>query len=70
MGGKGAASAQKVEKMYPPEKTHHRESFVIMHVQVQLDRKTKNEKESKGWRKSHGVSTKILAHFSRCTNYD
>ena len=70
MGGKGAASAQKVEKMYPPEKTHHRGSFVIMHVQVQLDRKTKNEKESKGWRTSYGVSTKILAHFSRCTNYD
>ena len=41
-----------------------------MHVQVQLDRKTKNEKESKGWRTSHGVSTKILAPFSRCTNYD
>ena len=40
-----------------------------MHVQVQLDRKTKNEKETRGWRRSNGVSTKILAHFSRCTNY-
>ena len=40
-----------------------------MHVQVQLDRKTKNEKESRGWRRTNGVSTKILAHFSRCKNY-
>ena len=63
MGGKGAASAQKVEKMYLPEKTHHRESFVIMHVQVQLDRKTKNEKESRGWRRSNGGFNQNLSSF-------
>ena len=34
-----------------------------MHVQVQLDRKTKNEKESRGWRRSNGGFNQNLSSF-------